>query len=171
MTAQDASPTHRCRYRLVTGCTATFGTQPGRIAHEKKAHADILVALLDCPECPERLADEAGRGMHMANAHGLAASSERRQELDALQVQKILAASTVPAVVPPVVASPFATAPQAPVMPSPNGHSAPPPAPYGAVRDQLAALIAEVKALREENAALKADSAALAEIRAMLAAG
>src|ERR1035441_7113402 len=81
----------KCRYRYATGCTAEYNSRPGLNAHEKSGplHSDHRITLRDCPECGASCGNEMKRGMHMAAEHGLAAGSERRQELDARQVKEL----------------------------------------------------------------------------------
>lgn len=81
-----------CRYRLVTGCTGSWSSDPGRMAHEKVSHADLLVTLRVCPECGMDCKDEITRARHLSDQHGIRARCPRRQELDALQAQSILKA-------------------------------------------------------------------------------
>src|ERR1035441_6847008 len=83
-----------CRYRYATGCGATYraAQKQGLYAHEKStaAHALHRVTLRDCPECGAGCGDEIKRGMHLKVEHGIRAGSEKRQELDAKQVEAIL---------------------------------------------------------------------------------
>jgi hypothetical protein len=156
----------KCRYRYATGCTAEYNSRPGLNAHEKSGplHSDHRITLRDCPECGASCGNEMKRGMHMAAEHGLAAGSERRQELDARQVkelydarQDVPVAAEVPvpddapaAQWPSVQQGTAATAPSpaltAPPV-SPNGHS-PAALDLSAARDMFAALVAEVERLR-----------------------
>ena len=187
-----------CRYRYAPdpGCTATYGAaqKQGLYAHEKStaAHALHRVTLRDCPECGAGCGDEIKRGMHLKVEHGIRAGSEKRQELDAKQVEAILKATARPDdTLSPAAQVPVpddAQQPNRPLLDRPrlsgvfepdghpdlapwaNGHS-PAALDLSAAQDFLSALLAEVETLRAENARLKADTILLAQIRDMLAQG
>jgi hypothetical protein len=154
----------RCRYRYATGCTTEYANQPAMYQHEKKSgvHADHRIDLKTCPECGVSSGDEMARAQHLSAEHGIRARSERRQELDALQVKQLYVAR--------YSAGPDdSAADESPVLPapSPNGH-APAPLDLAAAQGAFAALVAEVEMLRAENAALKAEAATFAQVRNLL---
>jgi hypothetical protein len=182
-TATSATTVLLCRYRYATGCAATFNSRQAQGAHEKSpVHARERVELRACPECEAPCRGEMERAMHLSNEHGIRAGSERRQELDARQVQQILAArqpgaepdADVPAAEPDA-AGPGAGRPL-------DGHLVPadpdaPPFDLSEARGAFAALVSEVEALRARNAALEArnteleaEEATFATVRSLLAA-
>lgn len=183
-TATSATTVLLCRYRYATGCAATFNSRQAQGAHEKSpAHARERVELRACPECEAPCRGEMERAMHLSNEHGIRAGSERRQELDARQVQQILAArqpdaepdADVPAAAGPDAAGPDADGPL-------DGHLVPadpdaPPFDLSEARGAFAALVSEVEALRARNAelearnrVLEAEEATFATVRSLLAA-
>ena len=161
MMTDETQVVWRCRYRLATGCTAE-GKKQAMYAHEKinVAHEDHRVVLRDCPVCGAGCGDEVQRATHLSAEHGIRAGSERRQELDAVQVKELYDAqhaATGAGLVPDAAANVFTDHDAPPPPPAPaaslNGHS--PAVPDVAVEPDLAAaeavlaaLIAEVKRLR-----------------------
>ena len=162
MMTDETQVVWRCRYRLATGCTAE-GKKQAMYAHEKSnvAHEDHRVVLRDCPVCGAGCGDEVQRATHLSAEHGIRAGSERRQELDAVQVKELFDAApavTGAGLVPDAAANGSFTvthhdAPPPVPAASLNGHS--PAVPDVAVEPDLAAaeavlaaLIAEVKRLR-----------------------
>lgn len=161
--AVQVSPV-KCRYRLITGCTAQYGSDMGRFNHEKKKHADIRVELRACPVCGEDCESAALRGSHLQRVHGITAGSAQRENMDAEQVTALVKARSEETGDDPSGApagDPF----QVPAaVPSMNGHL---PAPVGvsAAQEALAAILAEVEALRAENVALRSEAAMLQMVR------
>ena len=175
----------KCRYRHATGCTAEYGSRASINSHEKLGplHSDHRVTLRDCPEseCGRPCGDEAKRGMHLAAEHGIRAGSEKRQEVDAVQVKELYDAQyrnpSGPDDMPsPEVPEPWAgrqiaqqgtaaTSASPPLTAPPvslNGHS-PAALDLTATLDSFTALaaelVAEVETLRAENARLRASLA------------
>ena len=176
-----------CRYRYAPdpGCTATYGAaqKQGLYAHEKStaAHALHRVTLRDCPECGAGCGDEIKRGMHLKAEHGIRAGSEKRQEVDAVQVKELYDAQYRNPSGPDDMPSPEVPEPWAgrqiaqqgtaatsvsPALTAPpvslNGHS-PAALDLTATLDSFTALaaelVAEVETLRAENARLRASLA------------
>jgi hypothetical protein len=158
---QDEAAVLRCRYQYATGCEYEGSSKQALYAHERlsPAHAAHRIELTACPVCGKPFDGEHGRGLHLANEHGIKAKTEQRQELDARQVAELYATryGTAEAVLP---------------VPSSNGH-APDPAPVTldllAAQEAFAALVAEVESLRAENAALRTEAAVLRQVRSVLA--
>jgi hypothetical protein len=187
-----------CRYRYATGCGATYraAQKQGLYAHEKStaAHALHRVTLRDCPECGAGCGDEIKRGMHLKVEHGIRAGSEKRQELDAVQVKAILEATARPDdALSPAAQVPVpddAQQPNRPLLDRPrlsgvfepdghpdlapwaNGHS-PAALDLSAARDMFAALIAEVERLRASLAVdphVAEDASRYRQMKAIVAA-
>jgi hypothetical protein len=160
-----------CRYRLATGCEAKVNSRQAlQNHHNSAAHADDQVTLTACPVCGTDFGGEQPRAVHLSIAHGIAAQSQQRLDLDARQVADIFAAQDGP------VAT-FAGGPPAP-QPSSNGHRPPPEGGLSAgdvIEELIAAVRVEVAGLRarnaqleERNEALERDSAVVSQFRTML---
>lgn len=161
MTDQESATILKCRYRYANGCAAEYTKRSGLYQHEKQgtAHALHRIELRDCPECGVSCADEAGRSQHLSDEHGIRAATERRQELDARQVQELWDASRPAA--PAAAANGHSPAASQNGHPGANGHH-PAALDLFAARDIFAALIAEVETLRAAPAALEAENTELA---------
>ena len=168
MMTQEAPAVLECRYRLATGCDRTYAAEKkqGMYAHEKisAAHEGHRVTLRDCPVCGRPCGDEVQRATHLAlpepAGHGIAATSARRRELDAVQVKKLYDEQYAPA--PAESAALNGTGVFEPDgHPSLNGDS-PAVLDLPAVVGMFGVLVAEVERLR----ALEPDAAAYRKLRA-----
>jgi hypothetical protein len=82
----------RCRYYLATGCTAAYGNFPAWYYHcenSSEHNGRDAITLTTCPFHGTDYVNRTGRAQHLTKAHGIAAQSAERAEVDAQQTKEL----------------------------------------------------------------------------------